>query len=71
MCTTSSFDSLETLQRSRDDAWMIREVGVSAAGVDGLAIGGTLGREARQLARQIKSDRQQRRLRRLILPGSP
>ncbi len=34
MCTTSSFDSLETLQRSRDDAWMIREVGISAAGVD-------------------------------------
>lgn len=28
-------------------------------------------RQAHQLARQIKSDRQQRRLRRLILPGSP
>lgn len=34
VCTTSSFDSLEALQRSRDDAWMIREVGISAAGVD-------------------------------------
>jgi len=34
VCTTSSFDSLETLQNSRDDAWMIREVGVSATGVD-------------------------------------
>ena len=34
VCATSSFSSLETLQLSRDDAWMIREAGIREAGVD-------------------------------------
>jgi heme-degrading monooxygenase HmoA len=34
VCATTSYSSLETLQQSRDDGWMIREDGIRETGVD-------------------------------------
>ncbi len=34
LCSTASFDSLEGMQESRDEAWAIRESGVRETGVD-------------------------------------
>jgi hypothetical protein len=34
ICATGSFNSLESLQLSRDEAWMIRESGIRESGVD-------------------------------------
>ena len=34
ICSTASFDSLEGMEESRDEAWSIRESGVREAGVD-------------------------------------
>lgn len=34
VCSTASYKSLEALQQSRDEAWLIREDGVREAGVD-------------------------------------
>jgi hypothetical protein len=34
VCSTASFRSLEKLQASRDEAWLIREAGIELAAVD-------------------------------------